>query len=50
MIHDDPAESAMEDEQRQKLRELLRAHQSRLQVLGIQKTKFGDHTPAQVRQ
>lgn len=38
----------MEDEERQRLRELLRAHQSRLQVLELQQAQQGLHTPPQV--
>jgi tetratricopeptide (TPR) repeat protein len=38
----------MEDQERQQLRELLRAHQSRLQVLEVQQAKQGIQTPAQV--
>lgn len=38
----------MEDEERQRLRELLRAHQSRLQVLELQQAQQGIQTPAQV--
>lgn len=36
------------DEERQNLRDLLRAHQSRLQVLEVQQAKFGTHAPPQV--
>lgn len=38
----------MEDNERQQLRELLRAHQSRLQVLELQQAQQGIQTPAQV--
>ena len=38
----------MEDEERQRLRELLRAHQSRLQVLELQQATQGIQAPPQV--
>jgi CheY-like chemotaxis protein len=38
----------MDDDERQQVREVLRAHQSRLRVLELQAAKFGDHAPPQV--
>ncbi len=48
MTQKEMAESLMEDDESQRLGELLQVYRIRLQALEIQKAKFGDHAPPQV--